>query len=182
MRFRRGDNVGPDNVRWAGEKVSEQGGRQRARRLYPGPLECQVGGCSNKRVERHHKDGNTRNNDPSNIAFLCNKHHKEADGRMSRPVFQAARRRKRGTKLTAEHRQRISEGLRGRVFSADTRAKLSGAALARHAKNPKPTTCPSGHLYDEKNTYINKSGVRQCRACNRARARRHYYQIRGVPV
>lgn len=29
-------------------------------------------------VHRHHKDGNTLNNSPENIAFLCAKHHKEA--------------------------------------------------------------------------------------------------------
>ena len=34
------------------------------------------------------------------------------------------------------------------------------------------THCPSGHPYDEKNTYITKSGSRSCRACKRDWARR----------
>lgn len=31
------------------------------------------------------------------------------------------------------------------------------------------TTCPSGHPYDEANTYITPGGSRQCRTCNRER-------------
>lgn len=34
------------------------------------------------------------------------------------------------------------------------------------------THCPQGHPYDEANIYLTAGGHRQCRACNRARARR----------
>lgn len=34
------------------------------------------------------------------------------------------------------------------------------------------THCPSGHPYDEANTYVDPRGERHCRACNRARKRR----------
>lgn len=33
------------------------------------------------------------------------------------------------------------------------------------------THCPSGHKYDEANTYLNSDGHRFCRACNRIRSR-----------
>lgn len=33
------------------------------------------------------------------------------------------------------------------------------------------THCPQGHPYDEANTWISKSGHRQCRTCNRDRQR-----------
>jgi hypothetical protein len=38
--------------------------------------------------------------------------------------------------------------------------------------------CPSGHPYDEANTWTDRKGKRQCLACNRARARAWYYRAR----
>lgn len=35
------------------------------------------------------------------------------------------------------------------------------------------THCPKGHVYDAANTYVNKRGERQCRACSRARNARY---------
>lgn len=35
------------------------------------------------------------------------------------------------------------------------------------AVNARKTHCPRGHTYDEQNTYIDKKGKRQCRACHR---------------
>lgn len=32
------------------------------------------------------------------------------------------------------------------------------------------THCPQGHLYDDENTYVDKTGRRHCRACRRARS------------
>ena len=124
---------GPANGRWTGDTPTKSAGRQRARKLFPGVHVCEVDGCG-KKAERHHTDDNTGNNDRSNIAFLCNKHHKEADGRMRRAAFLAANSRK-GVTLTPEHRAHISEGLRGHRFSPETRAKLSAAAFARHRQD-----------------------------------------------
>lgn len=43
-------------------------------------------------------------------------------------------------------------------------------AKGRHASQQKDR-CPSGHVYDETNTYVNpKTGHRYCRTCNRDRA------------
>lgn len=75
------------NPNWLGEKASTQAGRERAQRLYA-PRPCEV--CANPKSERHHKDGNTQNNAATNIAFLCRKHHMEADGRL-KALIQMAR-------------------------------------------------------------------------------------------
>ena len=41
------------------------------------------------------------------------------------------------------------------------------------ARNARKSTCPSGHPYDEMNTYTNPtSGYRQCRRCTKARSSR----------
>lgn len=174
-QFKPGQTVGASNVNWRGDAVSEQGGRQRARRMYPGLRDCEIRGCGGK-AERHHKDGNTRNNAPQNIAFLCNKHHKEADGRMSRPEFRASQ---IGKKLSAEHRAKIGASLVGRPCSDATRQKLSRSASAHASKN-KPSHCPQGHPYDAENTYINKIGAMNCRACSRARSLRRYHSQKGA--
>lgn len=49
-----------------------QAGRKRARQLYPGPHVCDECG---RPAEIHHRDGDPLNNDRSNIAFLCRRHH-----------------------------------------------------------------------------------------------------------
>lgn len=38
--------------------------------------------------------------------------------------------------------------------------------------NARKTACPSGHPYDNDNTYWTPSGSRQCRTCKRARQRK----------
>ena len=45
--------------------------------------------------------------------------------------------------------------------------------LTGKVKNPSTakTACPKGHLYDEANTYINRQGKRECRACHREQKR-----------
>ncbi len=39
--------------------------------------------------------------------------------------------------------------------------------------------CPQGHAYDEANTYVNRQGKRECRACHRDRARVRYHAQKG---
>ena len=57
--------------------------RKRARSLYRLPELCER--CrSSKPHDRHHIDGNPRNNTPSNIAFLCRRCHMSVDGRLER--------------------------------------------------------------------------------------------------
>lgn len=49
-------------------------GHKEAARLYPHPKPCEVCGTK-KDTARHHRDGNPLNNKPSNIGYLCRKHH-----------------------------------------------------------------------------------------------------------
>lgn len=74
--------TGERHPRWAGEAVSEKGGRKRALRMYP-----TIGPCTNcgaENTERHHIDANTANNHPSNIEVLCRRCHMATDGRLDR--------------------------------------------------------------------------------------------------
>lgn len=72
---------GEEHYAWQGDAVSEKGGRKRALRAFPAIGPC---ACGEPKAERHHKDGNTANNDPSNIDILCRRCHMEADGRMTK--------------------------------------------------------------------------------------------------
>jgi hypothetical protein len=74
--------TGERNGQWTGDAASANAGHLRAARMYPDPGMCTR--CGKKRAERHHKDGNPANNDPSNIDFLCRRCHMEADGRLGR--------------------------------------------------------------------------------------------------
>lgn len=69
-----------DNPVFKGADITDFGtARMRARKAFP--LEpCEV--CSSERADRHHIDGNVNNNERSNIAFLCRRHHMERDGRI----------------------------------------------------------------------------------------------------
>ena len=76
--------VGAAHYAWQGDTVSEKVGRKRALRLYPQIGPC--AGCGNERAERHHKDGNTANNAPSNIEALCRRCHMAQDGRLAKAL------------------------------------------------------------------------------------------------
>lgn len=72
---------GPNHPNWIGERASDKTGRGRAERLYPKVIPCESCGESKKRIDRHHKDGNTKNNISSNVKFLCRICHMKEDGR-----------------------------------------------------------------------------------------------------
>lgn len=66
-------------LNWKGDAAGKDAGHCRARKLYPlGPCEH----CGKPATDRHHKDGNTRNNEPSNVEVLCRRCHMLADGRL----------------------------------------------------------------------------------------------------
>lgn len=73
--------AGEKNGRWKGDAVSKHGGRKRAQRLYP-ICPCKKCGrvLDSRKMHRHHKDGNTRNNRTDNVEMLCEEHHVEAEG------------------------------------------------------------------------------------------------------
>lgn len=67
---------GADSPRWKGDAASTHSGRRRAQAMYPiAPTECPCERWAAK-MHRHHKDGNTHNNAPENIAWLCPRCHK----------------------------------------------------------------------------------------------------------
>jgi hypothetical protein len=74
--------TGDGNPQWTGDDATPNAGHIRALRMYPDIGPC--GRCGREPAERHHKDGNTANNDPSNIDILCRRCHMEADGRLER--------------------------------------------------------------------------------------------------
>ena len=69
---------GPDHHNYKPSASDPDVGRTRARRIY-GVKQCEK--CGKDRAEIHHKDGNTFNNNPENLAFLCRRHHMLADRR-----------------------------------------------------------------------------------------------------
>lgn len=71
---------GESHYAWKGDTASRQTKRDRAVRRYAlGNCER----CGNPAADRHHKDDDTGNNDPSNIAILCRRCHMDVDGRLS---------------------------------------------------------------------------------------------------
>ena len=63
---------------WKGDQINAKGGRLRAWTWFD-LSNCEL--CGAPGHDRHHKDGNPVNNDPSNIQSLCRRCHMELDGR-----------------------------------------------------------------------------------------------------
>ncbi len=72
---------GEEHHSWIGDRAIPKSGRSRAVRKFD-KSPCERCGELIKRVDRHHKDGNTLNNTPENIEYLCRKCHMEEDGRL----------------------------------------------------------------------------------------------------
>ena len=85
-----GGRWGAASEQFKGDAASPTTKRGRARALYP-LSSCER--CGGKATERHHIDGDTGNNEPSNIARLCTKCHMTVDGRIAAAAARAALRR-----------------------------------------------------------------------------------------
>jgi len=72
-----------DHPFWKGDAAHANTKRNRARRRFQLPPLCtrcwQTPAC-----DRHHRDGNTGNNEPSNIAMVCRRCHMQLDGRLDK--------------------------------------------------------------------------------------------------
>lgn len=80
-RFAKGNDQRLEkNGNWKGDAASRSAARDRLKRRVPVSGPCET--CGEPAMDRHHKDGSTHNNDPSNIAMLCRRCHMEADGRL----------------------------------------------------------------------------------------------------
>ena len=74
---------GKDHHAWVGDDIQVRSGRTRAGRAFK-KEPCEECGESEKRIDRHHIDGETKNNERSNIKFLCRKCHMREDGRLEK--------------------------------------------------------------------------------------------------
>ncbi|WP_199224013.1 HNH endonuclease [Paraconexibacter algicola] len=100
---------GAQSANWIGDQAGVGAGRKRARTFYPDAPPCEV--CGDERSERHHVDGDTLNNRPSNIQFLCRKHHIAAEDRM------AYRRLTADQKIASDERRRDKQRIRNREYA-----------------------------------------------------------------
>lgn len=77
LRGPRPSIMGEKHPRWAGDHPLPLTGRNRARRRY-----VELGACVQcglvPATQRHHRDRDTGNNTPENIAFLCKSCHDQA--------------------------------------------------------------------------------------------------------
>ncbi len=71
--------LGPDNPQWKGDEATPGTGNKRCRQTFS-LGQCVL--CDNSAVDRHHIDGNSLNNEPSNVMILCRHHHMKIDGRL----------------------------------------------------------------------------------------------------
>lgn len=71
--------VGAGAPNWKGDAVRD--GHGRARRYYPLD-KCEL--CGAPATDRHHRNGDHRDNRPENIAGLCRRCHMSEDGRLAR--------------------------------------------------------------------------------------------------
>ena len=65
---------------------------------------------------------------------------------------------------------RTDNRLSNLAYGTPSENKLDAVSHGTHHMASR-TCCAQGHPYDEDNTYIRKGGGRDCRACNRERAR-----------
>lgn len=70
---------GPKHHAWKDDNLTINSGRTRALRKYP-IKPCEI--CGSNKSERHHKNGDTKDNTPENIQFLCRRCHMVEDGRL----------------------------------------------------------------------------------------------------
>ena len=102
---------GPDHHAYLGDSVSEKGGRTRAQRKYPTIGSCEH--CGNPAKDRHHKDGDTANNSPENIAVLCRRCHMKEDGRLEEARLSMLAIRKAGVAIAAVANRRPATAASG---------------------------------------------------------------------
>ena len=63
-----------------------------------------------------------------------------------------------------------------------TAAENQRRGFSPTGKNARASRCVNGHGFTDTNTYVTPDGRRQCRACHRARARKHADSQRGGPA
>ena len=144
-------------------------GNMRARRIYAGPLgPCVL--CSKPARDRHHKDGDTFNNAPTNVVGLCRRCHMLIDGRLR--AFRERAMAPRTIKppqpciVCGELRKPLR---RGRCHACNEYYRRHGIDV--RPKDRIKTHCKAGHPFDQANTYWYGTH-RICRTCHMLNERR----------
>lgn len=118
----KGTRWGVEHHAWQGGNVSETGGRARALRKFPIIHPCEL--CSSPQTERHHRDGNTANNEAANVWFLCRRCHMQQDGRLEPFKALARANQPRAAQASAMLRRRLTPSqvrdIRGRYAQGET--------------------------------------------------------------
>jgi hypothetical protein len=60
------------------------------------------------------------------------------------------------------------------------RENIRRGLLGPNGPRQRITACRQGHLYDDANTWYDKSGKRHCRECNRLNASRYYHEHKSL--
>ncbi len=102
---------------WKGCAVSIKGGRTRAYRLYENIGLCVL--CGSARSERHHIDGDTSNNNPTNVIILCRKCHMKNDGRLEKFRKMAIANSENLVAISAERRRNKTTCHNGHFFTEE---------------------------------------------------------------
>lgn len=100
---------------------------------------------------------------PAIRAVLCAKFRQPKSATMRARLSASTR----GKPKPPGHGAKVAAALRGRMLSAETRAKMSAAS-----PKAKQTHCERGHEFTAANTNVRANGTRQCRECCRIRDRR----------
>jgi hypothetical protein len=170
---------GSKHHNWKGDAATKSTKRQRATRLFQlGPCEQ----CGRPATDRHHKDDDPGNNNPSNIMILCRRCHMVLDGRLERLIAMAPLAGRRKGPQSCQHCGQPYKPLRKGLCAACSQYQrvhgeprpLDGNFRPRKRPttgNAAKTHCSHGHPFDEENTYIYKNRKRHCRACDAARKR-----------
>lgn len=97
---------GDKSTHWRGDEARPETKRRRAQKAFKlGKCES----CPKPATDRHHKDGNTGNNNPDNIKILCRRCHMKEDGRLDK--FLSTCRGLNGRQITREQASEEMERL-----------------------------------------------------------------------
>ena len=116
---------GPARSTWKGDLAATGTKRQRAQRRYR-LRACDR--CGRPGMDRHHRDGNTGNNEPENIEILCRRCHMEIDGRLDRFKATSASLRGPQPRKRCSNCERLSKPLRrGRCHACNEYLRRQGS-------------------------------------------------------
>ena len=109
--------MGHLNPNWKGDAVKEISARSRTQRWFTDIGPCSI--CGEERSERHHRDGDTRNNEPQNIVILCRRCHMKEDGRLASLLEMSAKMFPSMVARGVDLRRKQTHCKRGHLLSGD---------------------------------------------------------------